>query len=122
MRKKIAVVDEDLPRIIDRTLQRAGWTVLDVRDVGFKGKSDAEIISFARKSKAVLFTGDWDFAHILNFPPKKYYGIAILSFPNELSTKFIARETYKALGKVQLSEFKGNLVIIESGRIRIRRG
>lgn len=65
MFKEIAIVDEDLPRIIDTILEDLGWEVKDVRDVGLKGKGDKEIISFARKSKAVLFSGDWGFANIL---------------------------------------------------------
>ena len=122
MPNKIAVVDEDLPRIIDSALQNLGWEVMDVRDIGLKGKSDYEIISFAKKSKAVLFTGDWDFANILDFPPEKYYGIVILSFPNELSTSLIARETSKLLSMIPFGQYKRNLIIVEPGKIRIKEG
>lgn len=58
MLKKFAVVDEDLPRIIDAILERLGWKVLDVRNVGPRGRNDLEIISFAHKSKAVLFPAE----------------------------------------------------------------
>lgn len=58
MPKRIVVVDEDLPRIIDAVLEKLGWEVKDARDVGLRGKSDAEIIGFARESRAVLFSGD----------------------------------------------------------------
>lgn len=69
MFKTRAVIDEDLPRIIDKVLAELGWEVFDARDVGLRGKSDQEVISFARKRRAVLFTGDWDFGNILEFPP-----------------------------------------------------
>lgn len=98
------------------------WEVKDVRDIGLRGKSDKEIISFARKNKAVLFSADWGFANILNFPPQRYYGILILNFPNEVSTNFIAKEMKKALAKIPFKDFKNNLIIIEPGRIRIRKG
>lgn len=122
MSKRRAVIDEDLPRIIDKVLESLSWEVKDVRDTNLRGKSDKEIISFARKSKAVLFSADWGFANILNFPPQCYYGIVILSFPNEVSTKLIAKETKKALTKIPLKSFKNNLIIIEPGRARIRKG
>jgi len=92
----------------------------DVRDVGLRGKSDKEVILFTKQNKAVLFSGDWDFANILTFPPQEYYGIVILDFPNEVSPRFIARETRKALSKIPFNKFRGNLIIIEAGRIRMR--
>ncbi len=120
MFKKKIVVDEVLPRIIDEVLDNLGWEVKDVRDIGLRGKSDKEIINFARRSKAVLFSADLGFANILKFPPKNYYGIAILNFPTEVSTNFIATQTKKAISKIPLKSFKGKLIIIEPGRIRIR--
>jgi len=121
MSKPIAIVDEDLPRIIDMVLEGLGWEVRDVRDTGFRGKSDEEIISFAKRSKAVLFSADWGFANIFRFPPKDYDGIVILNFPNEVSTNFMIRETQRALIKLPFKSFKGKLIIIEPGRVRIRR-
>jgi predicted nuclease of predicted toxin-antitoxin system len=119
---KRAVIDEDLPRAIDKGLEDLGWEVKDIRDTGLRGKSDKEIIDFAQKNKAVLFSGDWGFANILKFPPRNYYGIVILNFPNEVSTSFIAQETKKAFIKLPLKNLKGYLIIIEPGRIRIRKG
>lgn len=122
MPKKIAVIDEDLPRAIDQILKELGWVVKDVRDIGLRGESDEKIISFARKSKAVLFPGDWGFANILDYPPKRYYGIVILNFPNEVSTNYIAKRTKKALAKIPPKNFAYNLIIVEPGRVRIRKG
>lgn len=95
MSKPIAVVDEDLPRIIDKVLKNLGWEVKDIRDIGLRGKNDEEIISFAKESKAVLFSADWGFANILKFPPKEYYGIVILNFPNEVTTNLLLKKLKK---------------------------
>lgn len=116
-----AIIDEDLPRKLSESLRNLGWEVKDVRDIGLRGRPDKEIISFAKESKAVLFTSDRDFLNIFKYPPKKYYGIVVLNFPNEVSTEFLVKETKKALAKIQLKDFKGNLVIIEPGKIRIRK-
>lgn len=118
----IAVIDEDLPRKLDEVLKKLGWEVKDIRDFGLQGKSDEEIIGFAKKCKAVLFSSDKDFLNILKYPPKDYYGIVILNFPNEASIEFLINETKRALAKIPLEEFQGNLIIIEPGKIRLRKG
>lgn len=120
MPRKRAVVDEDLPRIIDVVLEELDWEVFDVRDIGLRGKPDSEIIRFAKKSKAVLFTGDWGFADIFAYPPKQYFGIVMLHFPNELSVAAIAKETRGSLEKLRGESFSKRLIIIEPGKIRIR--
>lgn len=117
---KIAVIDEDLPRIIGAALAGLGWQVMDVRDYGLRGKNDREIFGFAQESMAVLFSADWGFANILQFPPP-HHGIVILHFPNEVSTGFVARETAKALIEMGGENFENNLIIIEPGRVRMRR-
>jgi len=86
-----------------------------------RGKSDEEIISFAKKSRAVLFSADWGFTNILKFPPKDYFGIVILSFPNEVSDVFLVREIRRTLMKIPRKDFKGRLIILEPGKIRIRK-
>ncbi|MBC7348173.1 MAG: DUF5615 family PIN-like protein [Clostridia bacterium] len=37
------LVDEDLPRSTARALSAAGYSVLDVRDVGLRGAKDTEV-------------------------------------------------------------------------------
>ncbi|OIP74885.1 MAG: hypothetical protein AUK06_02705 [Parcubacteria group bacterium CG2_30_36_18] len=117
----IAIIDEDLPRKLGGSLKKLGWGIKDVRDFGLGGKPDKEIISFAKECKAVLFSSDKDFANISKYPPKDYYGIVILDFPNEVSTDFIMEETERDLVKISPEDFKGNLIIIEPGKIRIRK-
>ena len=115
------IIDEDLPRKVGERLKGLGWEVDDIRDSKFKGRSDKEIIGFAKECKAVLFTSDKDFSNILKYPPKEYYGIVILAFPSEVSTEFLINEFEKALTKISLEDFKGSLIIIEPGKIRIRK-
>ena len=84
----LAIIDEDLPRRLGDALKKLRWEIKDVRDFGLAGKPDREIIGFAKKCKAVLFSADKDFANIFKYPPEKYYGIVILGFPNEVLTDF----------------------------------
>lgn len=118
----IAVIDEDLPRKLGEILKKLKWEIKDIRDFGLRGKPDKEIIGFAKECKVVLISSDKDFLNIFKYPPKDYYGIVVLNFPNEVSIEFLIEETKRVLDKISPENFKGNLIIIEPGRIRIRRG
>lgn len=115
-----AVIDEDLPRSFAQVLTSLGFTVYDIRDHGFKGKSDTEIFKFARLHSAVLFTADLDFGNPILFPRGTHNGIVILRFPNELSVSLVNNQALALLGKLKPEDYRGNLVIVSPGRIRLR--
>jgi len=48
------ITDEDVPRSTARVLRDAGFDALDVRDVGLRGKSDAEIFEYAKVGDNLL--------------------------------------------------------------------
>ena len=114
------VIDEDLPRSLGESLGKLGWEVYDIRDCGLRGKPDKAIMRFAIRRKAVLLSGDFDFANILDFPTESHYGVIILHFPNELSNDFFIKEATKSLKILSQRTIKHKLVIIEPGKIRIR--
>lgn len=115
------VIDEDMPRSTAHILRTSGCEVLDVRDYGLRGKSDEEIFNFAQQEKAVIVTGDLGFGNLLKFPVGSHRGILIAHFPNEISTSELNNQIIKAFDDLTEMDFKGNLVIIEPGKIRIRR-
>ena len=115
------VIDEDMPRSTAKVLRDRGFDVLDVRDCGLRGKSDEEIFNFAQKEEAVILTGDTGFGNLLNFPIGTHSGIVIAHFPNEISTTELNQHIILAFDNLTEDDYKGNLVIIEPGRIRIRR-
>ena len=115
------VIDEDMPRPTAKVLKDRGYEVLDVRDCGLRGKSDDEIFKFAQKEKAVILTGDLGFGNLLHFPVGSHSGIVIAHFPNEVSTSELNNQIIKAFETLAEIDFKGNLIILEPGKIRIRR-
>ncbi len=115
------VIDEDMPRSTAKVLRNRDYDVLDVRDCGLRGKSDNEVFKFAQKEKAVILTGDLGFGNLLHFPIGSHSGIVIAHFPNEVSTLELNNQIIKALEPLSEIDFKGNLIIIEPGKIRIRR-
>jgi predicted nuclease of predicted toxin-antitoxin system len=115
------VIDEDLPRSTATILKSKGYEVLDVRDCGLRGKSDDELFKFAQDEKAVILTGDLGFGNLLQFPIGSHSGIVIARFPNEVSTFELNNQIIKAFENLTEIDFKGNLIILEPGKIRIRR-
>jgi predicted nuclease of predicted toxin-antitoxin system len=115
------LIDEDIARSTGQVIKNKGFEVLDVRDCGLKGKNDKEIFAFAQKKNAAILTGDMGFGNLLHFPAGSHAGIVIAHFPNELSTFEINRQIIIAFDTLTENDFKGNLIILEPGRVRIRR-
>lgn len=115
------VIDEDMPRSTTKVLKTSGYEVLDVRDCGLRGKTDEEIFRFAQEVKGIILTADMDFGNLLRFPCGSHCGIVIAHFPNELSTFELNQQIIKAFDNLSGVDLKGNLIILEPGRIRIRK-
>lgn len=115
------VLDEDMPRSTGEMLKEIGHQVYDVRDVGLRGSSDNVIFDFAQKNKAVLLTGDLGFGNILHFPLGAHYGIIISHFPNEVANHEMNSHLKRQIQALTINDLKGNLLIIEPGKIRIKR-
>lgn len=86
-----------------------------------RGKSDDEIFKFAQKEKAVILTGDLSFGNLLRFPVGSHLGIVVAHFPNEVSTSELDNQIIKAFETLTEIDFKSNLIILEPGKVRIRR-
>jgi|SRR3989344_9328111 len=70
MRLKV-LCDENIAGAIVRYLEEAGHEVLRVTP----GTPDEKIGEIALREKRVIITHDSDFANILAFPPRKFFGI-----------------------------------------------
>lgn len=115
------VIDEDMPRSTERILKQRGYDVRDIRDCGLRGAEDEEIYAFAQREQAVVLTGDRGFGNILRFPLGKHFGIIVAHFPNEMPTTEINRHLIERLEDLSEDDLRGNLIIIEPGKTRIRR-
>ena len=115
------LVDEDLPRSLATALRSAGHEVFDVRDIGLRGRPDHEVFQAAQERGAVLVSGDRGFANILSHPPGSHAGILIAHFPNEMPTTVLNEQVLSAVKSLEEGEITGNLVMVEPGRLRIRR-
>ena len=115
------VIDEDMPRSTGAVLKKHGYDVKDIRDYGLRGVEDEKIYEFAQSEEAVILTGDKGFGSILRFPLGKHFGIVIVHFLNEMSTIEVNHYLLERLNDLCENDFKGNLIIVEPRKIRIRR-
>ena len=115
------VIDEDMPRSTGATLERHGYDVRDIRDYGLRGAEDEKIYEFAQSEEAVILTGDKGFGNILRFPLGRHFGIVVVHFPNEMPTIEVNHHLLQRFEDLSEDDFRGNLIIIEPRKIRIKR-
>ncbi|OFV98623.1 MAG: hypothetical protein A3F68_09235 [Acidobacteria bacterium RIFCSPLOWO2_12_FULL_54_10] len=115
------LVDEDMPRSKALILRDKGYEVVDVRDCGLRGKTDNEVFDYAQRNSAVLITGDMGFSNITHFRIGSHAGIVIAHYPSEISPSEINKQIIEAFKQLNDADFQGNLIILDPGKIRIRR-
>lgn len=113
------ITDEDVPRSTARVLQDAGFDAVDVRDVGLRGKSDAEVFKYAQQENRLLITCDMGFSNILNFPPSENQGILVVRVPDSEPIDVFNREVLRAVQEVG-ENLLHHLAIVEIGKVRLR--
>jgi len=115
------VIDEDIARSTGILLADAGHEIIDIRDQDLRGAEDERIFRFAQSKIAILLSGDVGFGNLRKFPLGRHHGILIVHFPNELPVQEISRQLIQALNTLKDTDLSKNLIIIEPGKIRIRR-
>ena len=115
------LVDADLPRSLARQLRAVGFEAEDVRDIGMRKSPDDDIFTYAVSHVLVLLSGDLDFGNILRFPLGSHPGIIVARFPNEVPTTKLNTAILQAVQSLSKEDIGGNLIIVEAGRIRLRK-
>lgn len=115
------LIDEDMPRSTAGLLRGRGHEVLDVRDCGLRGASDAKVYRFAQAQQAVLVTADRGFGNVLVYPPGTHCGIVVLHCPNEMPVVQSNAVLLRALASLAEGDYAGALVVVDPGKVRVRR-
>ena len=115
------LIDEALPRSLARRLREAGYDAEDVRDLGLRGQSDEHIFAEAQRRDSILITPDLGFANTLRRSPQSHRGVVILRLPKFLSAARLIEEVLRNVRELSLTTLDRSVVVVEPGRIRIRR-
>ena len=114
------LVDEDLPRSTAALLQSLGINARDVRDVGLKAASDAQVFEYAQKEERIIITRDIEFGSILKYHPPNHYGVIVARLPNTYVRDQILGVIRKFFVEVEKKELVRHIVILEVDKYRIR--
>jgi predicted nuclease of predicted toxin-antitoxin system len=111
-------LDENLGPSIAAIARNTGHDVTLVRDQGLSGKSDDVVIEVCRVEGRCLGTLALDFSNILNYPPERYPGIAVLRLPRLFSQRDTAEAMTTLLKALESRTIAGKLWLVKRGRIR----
>ena len=115
------LIDEDLPRSLAPRLTASGLAAEDVRDRALRGHPDDAVFRHAVAHGFALLSGDLGFANLVRFPLGTHHGIVVARFPNNWPVEALNAALQAALRGLTDDEIAGNLIIIEPGRVRLRR-
>jgi predicted nuclease of predicted toxin-antitoxin system len=102
-------------------LQAAGYDATDVRDEGLRGAPDAHIVAFAQQRAMALVTADVEFGNELTYPAATHQGVMLARLPGALPAPMLVHAIVAAVASLAGEQLAGTIVIIEAGRLRIRR-
>jgi predicted nuclease of predicted toxin-antitoxin system len=115
------LIDADLSPKLRALFAQFGHDAIHAGAVNLGRAPDQDIAVFARNTDRCIVTGDFDFANILEYPPRQFAGIVILTLPRDSLPPYINRLVVEFLERLPtLMPLKGKLLIVEIGRIRVR--
>ena len=114
------LVDENLPRSLVSDLGALGHTASHVYDLGMGGAKDPIVWARAQIGTWTIITGDKDFATILAYPPP-HAGIIVVEVPDTMPPDHRKQLILRQLATMAGQSLADTLVILEPGRVRIRR-
>ncbi|MBM4350222.1 MAG: hypothetical protein FJ106_10115 [Deltaproteobacteria bacterium] len=114
------LVDEDMPRPTAGLLQSLSIDAIDLRDVGLKGATDAEVFGYAQKQEMIIISRDKEFGNIVKYPLGTHHGIIWVNLPYIFIRQQILDAVKRFFVEVERNKLLNNLTILEVGRYRIR--
>ena len=101
---------DEISRSTVNLLRQHGHEAMDVREIGLRGASDADVAAYAQKHQLCLLSGDMGFADIRNYPPGKYSGVVVLHLPAKATSSTILTLLQSLLVQTRLlTGLMGNL-------------
>ena len=115
--------DHCVPNSVIHALREAGHEIFILKAHIPPDSDDAGVMAKAQDLDAILLSLDGDFADIVTYPPSKYKGIISLQVRNhpEVIPALIRQLITHLSTHLEMYEYKGQLLLVEAHRIRIRK-
>jgi predicted nuclease of predicted toxin-antitoxin system len=108
-------IDENLPMDVALKLRERGFDAMTV----LEGVSDNVIAEVCKKEARTLITLDNDFADIIAYPPREYYGIIILQLRKQ-DKESILFNLERIIKFLNIEKPANKLWIVDDKKIRVR--
>ncbi len=112
--------DENLSLDVAELLKRQGHDAENVWQELLSGTPDTNLILVCQQERRILLTLDTDFANILAYPPRDYFGIIVFRLANQDKVSVLT-VVGKLLKLLETESPEKSLWIVEEGRVRIRK-
>lgn len=114
------LLDENVARSTITLCRALGFDVRSVKEEGWDGKDDAELLQIAQAEDRVILTLDKDFGNLLRFPLQTHRGVIL--FRMRLQHPFIVNNRLQqVLPSLAMQDLRNTLVIVQELTVRIRR-
>ena len=113
-------LDENLSRHLKAELGSLGFDIDTVADEGLLSQPDDVVGAAAAASGRVLFSIDIQFADLRKYPPGSHPGI-VLFRPRRRSILRVRDLVLTFAGTFPREQLVGNVVVVEEGKVRVRR-
>lgn len=116
------LIDASLPRAVADVRRNRGHEATDARDIGLRSAPERTIAGHAKMERLCLISADGDFGHLANDPPDQFFGIVVVQAPRDANRSVVLALVERFLdAESVVGSLSGHLVIVEPGRIRVRR-
>jgi predicted nuclease of predicted toxin-antitoxin system len=117
------LVDENLPARLAAELSARGLPSRHVSDIpGLRSSSDDEVVSFAEGEGLVVLTKDKELSLVTRLAGIPACGVVCVRITDRMAIDEQVRLIVGALTTLDSGDFPGNVIVVEPGRIRVRRG
>ncbi|MGE0827570.1 MAG: DUF5615 family PIN-like protein [Candidatus Binatia bacterium] len=115
--------DHCVPNAVIQALRAAGHEALILKEQISPDSDDPIVIVKAQELEAILVSLNGDFADIVTYPPSSYKGIITLQVKDhpEVIPQLMQRLMTYLSTHPDMSDYEGQLLVVEAHRIRIRR-